>query len=127
MLPEDVIALHDLIIENSGGIGGVRDYGLLEASLGRADQTVFGEELYSDTFEKAAAILESIANHHPFIDGNKRTAMAATGYYLVNVGFKLEISNEEYEDFMLHVVNDRPEVNEIAKWLKKHSKKIKGN
>lgn len=69
-------------------------------------------------------MLDSIANNHGFRDGNKRTAMAAASYFLDIQDIGLSITNEEYEDFMLHVVNDKPSVKEISKWLKAHSSPI---
>lgn len=117
---EDVIYIHDQIIQATGGLGGLRDMGQLQACLARPSQSAFGEEVYGDLFEKAAALLDSIANTHPFVDGNKRTAMAIAVLYLMVYGIKTDFSNEEYIEFMLHVVNDKPEIGEIRDWLRQH-------
>jgi death on curing protein len=74
--------LHNEIIEASGGAKGVHSEHLLKSALARPLQTAFGEEVYKDSFTKATALLDSIANNHGFRDGNKRTAMAAAILFL---------------------------------------------
>ncbi|MBV9397760.1 MAG: type II toxin-antitoxin system death-on-curing family toxin [Bryobacterales bacterium] len=69
----EVLAMHADQIERYGGSHGIRDPGLLEAALFRP-QTGY----YADLIEEAAALWESLSQNHPFIDGNKRTAFAAT-------------------------------------------------
>lgn len=73
----EVLAMHEDQIERYGGARGVRDHGLLESALYRP-QTGY----YADLIEEAAALWESMAQNHPFIDGNKRTAFAATYTFL---------------------------------------------
>lgn len=73
----EVLAIHDDQIQRYGGANGVRDLGLLESALFRP-QTGY----YSDLIEEAAALWESLAQNHPFIDGNKRTAFAVTFTFL---------------------------------------------
>jgi death-on-curing protein len=73
----EVLAIHADQLERYGGFHGVRDHGLLEAALYRP-QTGY----YADVIEEAAALWESLAQSHPFIDGNKRTAFAATYTFL---------------------------------------------
>jgi len=80
----EVLAIHDDLIERYGGASGVRDPGLLEAALYRP-QTGY----YADLIEEAAALWESLAQSHPFIDGNKRTAFAATAAFLAINGLRL--------------------------------------
>ena len=73
----DVLAIHTDQIERYGGSHGLRDSGLLEAALFRP-QTGY----YEDLIEEAAALWESLAQNHPFIDGNKRVAFAAAFTFL---------------------------------------------
>jgi len=114
--------LHNEIIEASGGAKGIHSEHLLKSALARPLQTAFGEEIYKDSFTKAAALLDSIANNHGFRDGNKRTAMAAANLFLyLNENITVQFSNQEYEDFMIHVVQAKPSVEEIADWLKLHT------
>lgn len=73
----DALALHAILIKRYGGSDGVRDMGALESALFRP-QTGY----YQDLIEEAAALLESLAINHPFIDGNKRVAFAVTDTFL---------------------------------------------
>lgn len=73
----EVLALHEDQIARYGGTPGTRDAGLLEAALYRP-QTGY----YADLIEEAAAFWESLSQHHPFLDGNKRTAFAAMYTFL---------------------------------------------
>jgi death-on-curing protein len=80
----EVLAIHADQIERYGGSQNLRDAGLLEAALFRP-QTGY----YADLIEEAAALWESLAQNHPFIDGNKRTAFAATYTFLAINGAQL--------------------------------------
>ena len=73
----DVLGMHTILMQRYGGAGGVRDPGALEAALFRP-QTGY----YSDIIAEAAALLESLGINHPFVDGNKRIAFAATDVFL---------------------------------------------
>src|SRR5579863_7479341 len=92
----EVLEIHDDQIDRYGGAAGVRDPGLLEAALYRP-QTGY----YADLIEEAAAIWESLAQNHPFVDGNKRTAFAATYTFLAINGIRLTADAEETYQFIL--------------------------
>ena len=85
----ELLAIHQDQIERYGGSAGVRDLGLLEAALFRP-QTGY----YADLIEEAAALWESLAQNHPFIDGNKRTAFAATYTFLAINGARITANAE---------------------------------
>ncbi|WP_182357297.1 type II toxin-antitoxin system death-on-curing family toxin [Tomitella gaofuii] len=70
----------------------VRDYGLLDAAVARPRATVFGIDAYEGDFEKAAALLQSLARNHAFVDGNKRTAWASAWVFLHLNGHELDPS-----------------------------------
>lgn len=91
----EVLAIHDDQIERYGGGAGVRDRGLLEAALFRP-QTGY----YVDLIEEAAALWESLAQNHPFIDGNKRTAFAVTYTFLAINGARITADAEETYAFI---------------------------
>ena len=91
----EVLAIHADQIERYGGSQGVRDAGLLEAALYRP-QTGY----YADVVEEAAALWESLAQNHPFIDPNKRTAFAATYTFLAINGAQLTADSEEAYAFI---------------------------
>jgi death-on-curing protein len=122
---EFITLIHDQIIDESGGSKGYHDVNLVKSALARPIQSAMGKDAYSNLFEKAAALLDSIANNHGFRDGNKRTAMAAAIYYLFLNNLLVTITDEEYETVMLNVVNDKPDIAEIASWLKAHAMEFK--
>jgi death-on-curing protein len=93
-LPE-VLAMHEDQIERYGGSHGVRDLGLLQSALYRP-QTGY----YADLIEEAAALWESLAQNHPFVDGNKRTAFAATYTFLAINGGQLSADAGETYAFV---------------------------
>ena len=82
----EVLAIHEDQIERYGGSAGMRDLGQLEAALYRP-QTGH----YADLIEEAAALWESLAQNHPFIDGNKRVAFAATYTFLAINGVRMRV------------------------------------
>jgi death-on-curing protein len=82
----ETIETHRLLIEEFGGLGGIRDMGLLESAVLRA-QTGY----YSGLIEEASALMESLANHHAFIDGNKRVSFVMTDVMLRANGYFLDV------------------------------------
>lgn len=84
----DVLAMHHELIERFGGAHGVRDMGALESAVFRP-QTGY----YDDAIAEAAALLESLAINHPFIDGNKRIAFAAADVFLRMNGCELSVAS----------------------------------
>lgn len=80
----DVLGMHTVLIQRYGGASGVRDPGALEAALFRP-QTGY----YEDVVAEAAALMESLAINHPFVDGNKRIAFAAADVFLRINGWRL--------------------------------------
>ena len=99
----EVLTIHADQLDRYGGAPGVRDMGLLEAALFRP-QTGY----YADLIDEAAALWESLAQNHPFIDGNKRTAFAVTYTFLaINGGYVTSDSDETHVFIMsLHEMND---------------------
>jgi death-on-curing protein len=91
----EIFAIHADQIERYGGTSGIRDLGALEAALYRP-QTGY----YSDLIEQAAALWESLAQNHTFLDGKKRTAFAATYTFLAINGAKLTASANRTHAFI---------------------------
>ncbi|NPA90204.1 MAG: type II toxin-antitoxin system death-on-curing family toxin [Chloroflexi bacterium] len=124
LTPQQVLFLHSRIIAETGGSHGIRDVGALESALARPRMTFGGEDLYPDVFSKAAALLESIIRNHPFIDGNKRTGIAAAALFLLLNGWLLVADNEELESFTLRVAQSQTTFDEIVQWLREHSRPL---
>jgi death-on-curing protein len=112
----EVLAMHVDQIERYGGSHGVRDAGLLESALFRP-QTGY----YADLIEEAAALWESMSQNHPFIDGNKRTAFAATYTFLAVNGARLTADAQRTQDFVL-ALYERSQFtfDKLVPWLRKH-------
>ncbi len=119
---EQILFIHYRLVSEAGGEHGLRDLGLLESAVARPSQTFGNEELYPDIFEKAATLMESLVNNHPFIDGNKRTGIACTVLFLRQNGITFSAKNSELEKFTLRVASSKIKRSEIAVWLKKYSR-----
>lgn len=101
------------------GADEVRDYGLLESALARPRATVFGQDAYPDVWQKAAALMESLARNHALVDGNKRIAWYATWVFLQINGHTLraDFDVDEAEAFVLAVCQGLLDVPKIAESL----------
>ena len=113
---DEALYLHALLIERYGGNPGVRDLGLLESALGRARSGY-----YDSLSEQAAALLQSLALNHCFIDGNKRMAFALTAIFLELNGFELSPSDKDAARFIENdVISGRASIAKISGWIEKH-------
>jgi death-on-curing protein len=121
LTPQQVLFIHARLIVTTGGEHGVRDVGLLASAVVRPQATFDGADLYLDLFTKAAALMASLTRNHPFVDGNKRTAIAAAALFLLQNGLRLETTNAELERFTLSVTNERVAIPEIADWFRRYS------
>lgn len=117
---EEILRLHFQVIEDFGGSHGVRDEGRLMSVVAAPAQEVFGTEQYPQVIEKAAVYIRNIIADHPFVDGNKRTAITITGIFLARNGRGFTATPRELEDFAVRVATDHLGVSEIAGWLKEH-------
>ena len=93
---DEVLVIHERLIERFGGAAGVRDRGLLESALFRP-QTGY----YDNLEQMATALFESLLINHPFVDGNKRVAFFATDVFLRLNGWKLQVDAEEAYAFLM--------------------------
>ncbi|MGV0715886.1 type II toxin-antitoxin system death-on-curing family toxin [Mycolicibacterium sp. XJ662] len=95
----------DVLVAGAAAVGvslRVADYGLLDAAVARHQATAFGVDAYPDLFTKAAALLQTLARNHALVDGNKRTAWAATWTFLYLNGVELDpgFDVDDAENFM---------------------------
>ncbi len=112
----EVLAIHADQIKRYGGSEGVRDMGALEAALYRP-QTGY----YADTTEEAAALWESLAQNHPFIDGNKRTAFAAMYTFLAINKLRLIADSKETYTFISSLYEAQDfSFEKLSGWLNRH-------
>ena len=113
----DILAIHEDLINRYGGSHGVRDMGALEAALFRP-QTGY----YQDLTEEAAALWESLAQNHPFVDGNKRIAFAGTYVFLAANGITINADPLKAYDFIIGLYDTQTfTFDRLLEWLKVHT------
>jgi|SRR5690349_17634859 len=112
----EVLAIHKRQIEQHGGMGGIRERGLLESAVFRPQIGY-----YNTITEEAAALMESLANNHPFLDGNKRVAFAAAHTFLLINGFDLAVdSSAAFEFLMRSLSTGEFRFAQILQWINGH-------
>lgn len=112
----EVLAIHKLQIDQYGGLHGIRDRGLLESAVFRPQIGY-----YNSVAEEAAALMESLANNHPFLDGNKRVAFATTHTFLLVNGFDLNTDSESAFEFIIQSLSAGEfRFAKILKWIDEH-------
>lgn len=113
---DDVLAIHRRMLELDGGADGIRERGQLESALGR-----LSSGYYADPIEEAAALLESIVGNHPFVDGNKRTGVAACDVLLRLNGLRLIVETADAHGFLVGLLErGRFRYEELEPWLRGH-------
>lgn len=98
---EDVLAIAEQAVDDQAIV--VRDAGLLESAVHRPSASMFGQEAYSDLFDKAASLLQSLAINRPFLDGNKRTAWVSCVVFLALNGAQLRPDIDAAERLVIEV------------------------
>lgn len=111
----DVLAIHSILIQRYGGTDGIRDRGALESALFRLQSGY-----YVDIVAEAAALMESLAINHPFVDGNKRAAFAATDIFLRINGYRINCEAMIiYADMMQMFETGTFNLAHLEPWLRK--------
>lgn len=109
---DDVLALATRLL---GDPPPIRDVGLLGSAVARPQTTVGGQDAYPTIWLKAAALLQSIVNHHALIDGNKRLGWLATAVFLeLNDASVAHATNDEVYDLVISVASTKATVGDIA-------------
>jgi death-on-curing protein len=113
----EVLELHRQVMEQSGGLLGIRDLGALESALAQPRMTFGGVDLYPTLIEKASALAFSIINNHPFVDGNKRAGHAALEVFLVLNGFEIGAAVDDQELTILKMASGKMNREDFTRWL----------
>jgi death on curing protein len=121
LTPEQVLFLHSQLINKTGGEHGIRDLGLLISAVERPRSGLVDTELYPGLMLKTAALMDSLVRNHPFVDGNKRTAISAAAIFLRVNGYRLLVDNEEMVRFALACAQSQLTLSEIEDWFSIHS------
>ncbi|MBB6632613.1 type II toxin-antitoxin system death-on-curing family toxin [Cohnella thailandensis] len=115
-----LLIYHRKIIEATGGSDGVRDQGLLESALGKAEITFDGQELYPGLTRKISVITYSLIKNHGFVDGNKRIGVAVMLLLLRTNGIKIRFSQEELVQLGLRTAEGKLNEQDIEDWIVRH-------
>ncbi len=117
---DDVLAIHEYLISEFGGKSGLRDMGSLESALGRLTSGY-----YAGIDEEAAALMESLSQNHPFIDGNKRVSFFTADTFLRMNGYFINCDDEETFTFFQSLFDESNfDFDHLIVWLKEHIEKL---
>jgi death-on-curing protein len=121
---DEVLELHTETLRRHGGAPGLRDEHMLLSALAQAEASFGGVYLHRDLFEMAAAYLFHLCQNHPFADGNKRIAFAASTAFLYLNGIGLTASQQESAQLVLSVARGETQKSAIAEFLRLNCKVV---
>ena len=112
-----VLRIHAAVIARFGGMGGLRDEGLLDSALAQPFQSFAGEELYPRIAQKAARYAYGIISNHPFADGNKRTGTAVMAAFLLVNGCPFAPAHDDLYRTMMGVAGGSVSFEQLTAWI----------
>jgi death on curing protein len=123
LTPADLIAIHELLLAEFGGMRGITEagFGRLEAAAATPQASMFGQDLYPGVTEKAAALCQAIVRAHPFSDGNKRVALVALDVFLVRNSRALAATNDEVYATIMALARGELGREELVGWVERMS------
>lgn len=119
--PEQIRAIHDEELQQSGGLSGMKDPEYLELIADKPFTDYFGSEQYPGLFLKAAVYFHGLATVHCFSEGNKRTAVIVGYTFLAANGVELNADEEELFSVAIQVAIKRMSLEDLARWLERNS------
>ena len=117
---EQVLAIHHRVVAEFGGDSAVLDEGLLESAVAMPAARFGGAYLHPELPSMAAAYLYHICRGHPFLDGNKRTALVAAEVFLLLNGGRLKATNRELERLTFAVAEGAISKDDVAAFFREH-------
>lgn len=124
LTPDQIIQIHDLQLEETGGLPGIKDRGYIDLLSEKPFSTLFGEEQYPGLFLKSAVLMHGIILAHCFNDCNKRTAVVCTYTFLYLNGYELVADQDELFDVTIAVAKKEIDLHKLSRWLEKNVVKI---
>jgi death-on-curing protein len=115
---ENILVLHEKVVDRTGGATGIRDQAGLESANAQPQATFGGELLHAELCDQAAALGFSLIGNHPFVDGNKRIGHAAMNVFLVLHGFDIDADVDEQEEVILGVAAGEWTRERFTDWLR---------
>jgi death on curing protein len=122
----EIVGLHQLLLDQTGGSAGIGDLGGLESAPAQPRATFDGADRHPTIIQKAAALAFSLTLNHPFVDGNKRVAHAAMEVFLLVNSWELVGTVDEQERLMLALADGRMTREQLTDWLEQHTKPLAG-
>lgn len=117
---EQVLRLHDALIEEFGGTAGIRDQGLLDSALNMPFSTFGGRYLCTSLQAKTAQLGFGLVSNHPFVDGNKRIGAHVMLVFLALNGIELDYKQEDLIDIILEVASGQANAQGLLEWILEH-------
>jgi death-on-curing protein len=123
LTPAELIAIHEQLLSEFGGMRGITEagFGRLEAAAAAPRASMFGEEIYANVGEKAAALCLAIVRGHPFSDGNKRVALVALDLFLALNDARLTATNDAAYTAIMALARGEMGRDELGAWVEEHS------
>lgn len=115
---DDIVFLHSKLIEDFGGIDGIRDLGMLESAIDTPLQTFDGTDLYPSVIEKIARLSYGLVMNHPFLDGNKRIAALSLDLGLSSNGIELVATDEEIINEFIGLASGEIDFGKFLAWAR---------
>ena len=119
---KQVLMLHNQLIDQTGGVNGVRDEALLDSAIEAPFQTYDGNDLYPTIQAKAARLGYGLIKNHSLLDGNKRTGTHAMLVFLALNGIELSYSQKDLYETILNVASGCISCEELVDWIIAHQK-----
>lgn len=119
---QDVIDIHNVVIELTGGSNELRSYSLLESAVLSTYQTFDNTDIYSSIEEKASHLIYSIIKNHPFVDGNKRTGIQSGITLLIINNLYVNCSDSDIQNIAYSVASGDKDYDDILEWIYKYTK-----
>lgn len=122
LMARQIVVLHEQLIQQTGGIQGIRDRGLLDAAVNVPFQSFGGRELYPSIEQKAARLGSGLVQNHAFLDGNKRIGAHAMLVFLAINDIHLSYEQEELVDLFLSLASGNKKYPDVLQWIILHRK-----
>lgn len=119
---QQVLLLHTLLTQKTGGDNGLRDEGLLDSALNSANATFGGQDLFATTEQKAARLGFGLATNHPFVDGNKRIGVLVLLTFLKINNMHLTATNNDVANLGIGIANGTLTYDDVLEWINTHKK-----
>ncbi len=120
---EEVLEIHDEMIDRYGGSAGLRDQGLLESAVAAPQSGFGGQYLHRDIYQMAAAYLFHITKNRPFVDGNKRVGAMTAFVFLKLNRLTMTATETAYEQIVRAVAESKLSKDEVAQFFQAHSRR----